>query len=259
MDITGRTLVVAYGGGVNSSAFLIEFARQRIIPTLILFSDTGGERPSTYAFIEQFSAWLQGQGLPEIFTVKKGGMQETLEENCLRKGMLPSIAYGFKTCSEKYKIRAQEKFVRHWPPTRAILKAGGKLVKVIGYDAGESRRAKVYEHHEYDYWYPLIEWGWDRAKCEQVVHEAGFKPAKSACWFCPSSTKPEILQLGQEYPELLQRAIAMEENAKANLVTVKGLGRRFSWGEFIAAVKAQQPDACKWEGDTEMPCGCYDG
>ena len=259
MDITGRELIVAYGGGVNSSAFLIEFARQGIIPTLILFSDTGGERPATYAFIEQFSAWLQSHGLPEIITVKKGGMQETLEENCLRKGMLPSIAYGFKTCSEKYKIRAQEKFVRHWPHTRALLKAGGKLVKVIGYDAGEARRAKAYEHKEYDYWYPLIEWGWDRAMCEKVVRDAGFNPAKSSCFFCPSMTKPEILQLGQEYPELLDRAIAMEENAKANLVTVKGLGRRFNWGEFVAAVKAQNPDACKWEGDTETPCGCYDG
>ena len=263
MDITGRHLVVAYGGGVNSSAFLIEFARLKIIPRLILFADTGGERPATYTFIEEFSAWLHAHGLPEILTVRKGFRkgyaEETLEENCLRKEMLPSIAYGFRTCSEKYKIRAQDKFVRHWPPTRELLKAGVKLVKVIGYDAGEARRAKGYTSDEYDYWYPLLEWGWDRQKCEEAVRGAGFAPVKSSCWFCPSMTKPEILQLGREYPELLERALAMEARAKENLVTVKGLGRRFNWGEFIEAVKAQKPDASKWEGDTETPCGCYDG
>lgn len=263
MDISNRFLVVAYGGGVNSSAFLIEFARLGIKPGLILFADTGGERPSTYEFIQEFSAWLQERGLPEIITVrksfKKGYAEETLEQNCWRMGMLPSIAYGFKSCSEKYKIRAQEKFVRHYDPTKAVLASGQKLLKVIGYDAGEERRAKQFDNPEYDYWYPLIDWGWDRDKCEEVVRAAGFNPAKSSCFFCPSMTKPEILQLGQDYPDLLQRALALEANAQANLQTVKGLGRRFNWGEFIASVKAQDPKACDWDGDIETPCGCYDG
>ena len=225
MDIEGRHLIVAYGGGVNSSAFLIEFARRGIVPMLILFSDTGGERPDTYAFIEEFSHWLQLQGLPEIITVKKGGMQETLEENCLRKEMLPSIAYGYKTCSEKYKIRAQEKYVRHYEPAKAVLAAGAKLVKVIGYDAGESRRAdnaKKIVSKDYDYWYPLVDWGWDRAKCEEVVTQAGFRPAKSSCFFCPSMTKKEIVQLRQDYPELMDRAIQMEQVAAPNLARVSG-------------------------------------
>ena len=72
-------------------------------------------------------------------------------------------------------------------------------------------------------------------------------------------TKPEIIQLGQEYPELLERALQMEDNAKDNLVTVKGLGRRFNWREFIEAHKRGDARACKWDGDVETPCGCYDG
>lgn len=187
-DTKDRHLVVAYGGGTNSSAFLIEFARLGIIPKLILFSDTGGERPATYLFIQQFSNWLVKHGMPPIITVikgvKKGFPVETLEQNCIRKKMLPSIAYGYKTCSEKFKIRAQEKYVRHNPELKAILKTGVKLVKVIGYDAGEERRAKAYVHPQYEYWYPLIEWGWDRAKCVEVVKSAGFAPAKSSCFFC---------------------------------------------------------------------------
>ncbi len=40
-------LVVAYGLGVDSTAMLVEFARLRIRPELILFADTGGDKPET--------------------------------------------------------------------------------------------------------------------------------------------------------------------------------------------------------------------
>ena len=41
-------LVVAYGLGVDSTAMLVEFAHRGIRPDLILFADTGGEKPETY-------------------------------------------------------------------------------------------------------------------------------------------------------------------------------------------------------------------
>lgn len=47
--------IVTYGGGTNSTAMLIGLMKQGIIPDRILFSDTGGERPDTYAFIDLFS------------------------------------------------------------------------------------------------------------------------------------------------------------------------------------------------------------
>jgi len=40
-------LVVAYGGGLNSTAMLCGFRERGIIPSLILFADTGGEMPET--------------------------------------------------------------------------------------------------------------------------------------------------------------------------------------------------------------------
>lgn len=268
-----RKLVIAYGGGVNSTAFLLRFIELGIVPALILFSDTGGERPETYAFIKQFSEFLQARGFPPIIIVRKGGMQETLEQNCLRKKMLPSIAYGYKTCSEKFKIRAQEKFVRNHPELKPYLKLVRaeakkakldptfkptlhKLVKVIGYDADEERRAKPYVHAEYEYWYPLIEWGWYREECETIIRHYGFEPRKSSCFFCPSMRKPEIVELRDQHPDLLQRALAMEANAE--LTSVKGLGRRFSWREYIASLDAGK--ACEVDNsEPERPCGCYDG
>lgn len=61
-----------------------------------------------------------------------------------------------------------------------------------------------------------------------AIERAGLpNPGKSACFFCPASKKHEIRELAKLYPELADRAIAMEDNAA--LDTVKGLGRSFAW------------------------------
>lgn len=47
-------------------------------------------------------------------------------------------------------------------------------------------------------------------------------------------TKKEIVQLRAKYPELLSRAIAIEDAARPGFRTVKGLGRTFSWRDYLA-------------------------
>jgi 3'-phosphoadenosine 5'-phosphosulfate sulfotransferase (PAPS reductase)/FAD synthetase len=59
-------LVVSYGGGRNSTAMLIGMWSRALIPDLILFADTGGELPETYAYIELFSKWLVDKGMPPV-------------------------------------------------------------------------------------------------------------------------------------------------------------------------------------------------
>jgi hypothetical protein len=67
-----------------------------------------------------------------------------------------------------------------------------------------------------------------------VIQAAGLPvPMKSACFFCPASKRQEILWLREHHPELLQRALDIESNAEANLTSVKGLGRSFSWRQFL--------------------------
>jgi hypothetical protein len=246
--------VAAYGGGVNSTAMLVLLAKQDFRPDLILFADTGGERPDTYAFILRFNRWLIANNMPEIITVKKGGIQETLEENCIRMNMLPSIAYGYKTCSHKYKIEPQNKYVNNWEPARKAWASGSKVTKLIGYDADEHHRAKIPEDDKYVMRYPLVEQDIGREECKQIITDAGLcLPGKSACFFCPSSKKHEIRQLAREYPELLQRALVMEANA--HLTSVKGLGRKFAWRDLLTQQEFQPDDF----GTPEVPCGCYDG
>ena len=65
--------------------------------------------------------WLRAHGMPPITVVEKmdrNGNRLTLETECLRSGTLPSIAYGFKRCSQKHKVGPQDK-----QPTKAIVSA----------------------------------------------------------------------------------------------------------------------------------------
>ena len=71
--------IVSYGGGTNSTAMLIEMVRLEEQCDAIVFADTGGERPETYAHVAEFSAWLQERGYPAITTVQNDGMHGTLE------------------------------------------------------------------------------------------------------------------------------------------------------------------------------------
>ena len=232
--------IVSYGGGANSTALLVGLHQHRIPVDLILFADTGGEHPHTYAYLDIMDRWLKDHGMPEITRVYKttrDGRRLTLEDECLKSGTLPSIAYGFKRCSLKHKIGPQEKFCNNYPPCRKAWASGKKVVKFIGYDAGEHYRSdkvllRDLADPKYSKWYPLMEWGWDREVCIRAIEAAGLpQPGKSSCFFCPSMRAEEIIDLREHYPDLFRRALALEDNARANLKTVQGLGRNYSWRE----------------------------
>ncbi len=125
--------MVSYGGGMNSTAMLIGMYRKGIPIDLILFADPGAEQPYTYDYLPIMNGWLSRHGLPEITTVTctdKNGERLTLEQECLRSGTLPAIAYGYKKCSLKHKIQPQEKFCNHLPTLPGGLGQGGEGIQV---------------------------------------------------------------------------------------------------------------------------------
>ena len=231
---------------------------------LILFADTGGERPGTYAYVKVFSTWLKDQGYPEIKTVKtvnREGKEIDLETECRENGRLPSLAYGFKKCSQKFKIRPQDKFVRNWPPAKEAWAAGLKVTKLIGFDADEPGRAARQEAMDSDKWawrHPLIEWNWGREECVQAIEDAGLpQPGKSSCFFCPAMKSHEILQLKACNPELLERALAIERAAAPHCRgAIKGLGRDWTWESLT---KADDMQMKMFLTGPSINCGCYDG
>ncbi len=253
-------LIVSWGAGVNSTAMLLGMFHRQIRPNLILFADTGGEKPETYAYIDVMQGWLADVQFPPITVVKKTSMYTSLEDNCLRKEMLPSLAYGYKSCSEKWKHQPQEKYANNWWVAKTIWEAGGKVRKALGIDKGEQRRAKIDQDEKYTYWYPLIEWGWWREECVAAIEKERLPvPPKSACFYCPASTKREIFRLADKHPDLMARALAMEENAAENLDTTKGLGRRFAWGELLQRDRSLPLLKDLDTPTTDSPCMCFDG
>jgi hypothetical protein len=219
---------------------LVELARRGLRPALVLFGDTGGEKPATYAYLCVARDFLARVGCPDLVVVRYRPVRaaySTLEGQCLHTGTLPSLAYGGRSCSVRYKIGPQDRYVRSWRPALECWRRGGRVVKAIGFDAGpsDSRRHHHAQDDEHRYWYPLSsEWGMDRDDCVRSIRDAGLPvPMKSACFYCPASKRQEVLWLRDRHPDLLERALAIERNAAPNLTSVRGLGRSFSWEQFL--------------------------
>jgi hypothetical protein len=198
--------------GVDSTAVLVEFERRGIVPDLIIFADTGSEADHTYAFRPIIDAWLKKVGFPPITEVKYQAKDfkhwppySSLEENCLTNTTLPSLAYGGKSCSQKWKISPQEKFCNQWDVAIQAWALGMKVRKVIGYDYGtrdqeRSNHIGDINDPKYDYWYPLQDWKWDRDECKTQIAASSlpYVPEKSSCYFCPSMKPHELHSLTKD-------------------------------------------------------------
>lgn len=108
----------------------------------------------------------------------------------------------------------------------------------------------------------LLAWDMGREECVAVIERAGLpQPGKSSCFFCPSMKKHEIDWLAEHHPDLLARALRIEDralarNAESGRVTsIAGLGRNFSWRAYIE----KQAEALAAGEIVEPECGCYDG
>lgn len=232
-------LVVAYGMGVDSTAMLVGMAERGERPDLILFADTGDEKPETYAYLPVINAYLERIGFPQVTVVKNArpiSGDKSLSDSCLRLGTLPALAYGMHQCSLVWKRDPQHKFIKAWAPAQQAWLDGEKVTTCIGYDAGPRDSCRQYkaegkESPGFANRFPLIEWGWDREECKRHILAAGLPvPVKSACFHCPASKKDEIIWLREHQPAQFSKAILLEETArKKGLKKIVGLGRKFSW------------------------------
>jgi len=242
--------IVSFGGGTNSTAMIIGMTERGIKPDHILFADTGGEKEATYEYITYFNNWLLKNDMPLIETVRyktKHGVELTLEQDIINNQTLPAIAFGFKTCSQKFKIQPQEKFIKS-------RYSKSEIIHYIGFDFGEQHRMKDNPLEGHTNIYLLNEWMWNRDRCVQEILNAKLLlPGKSSCFYCPNMKKHEILNLS---PKEKLRVKFIEANAK-NKVEMAGLGRQYAWTDLINADESQM----KLFDDLDMfqsPCECVD-
>lgn len=253
--LEGRLLALCFGAGVDSTAMLVALHLAAIVPDVITFADVGAEKPETLAHLDRMNAVLARWGWPPIAICRHVPRATTgygdLYGNCIANETLPSLAFGMKSCSIKWKQAPQDRFLkgtRSGPNASAphpiwieAQRTSQRIVKLIGYDCGPAdlRRAGrlPVADVEFDYIYPLQILRWTRADCVGIITEvlgADYVPIKSACFFCPASKHWELFWLAAHHPDLLERALFLERNA------LTGRHSRFddiafgaSWDEMV--------------------------
>lgn len=246
----GNPKIVAFGCGVDSVANIALMYKKGIIPDAIIFADTGGEKKQTYEYLEYFNNILISIGFPEISKVKyqtKEGEEITLKQDILNNKTLPGIVFGYKTCSEKFKIRPTDKFIKH---DLGIV----EFDKYIGFNFDEKRRVRESDNKNCHNIFLLIEEKLNRKHCIELIKSMGWKvPVKSACFFCPSAKKWEILNLSDDE----KRQVKEIESNATNVMEVKGLGRSYSWTELLEMDEKQFSLLDDLELTT-IPCECHE-
>lgn len=249
-SLSNRLLSVCFGSGVDSTAVIVALHEANIRPDIITFADTGAEKPDTMMHLVRMNKVLSSWGWPLIDVCRKKTLPSTpyddLYGNCIDNETLPSLAFGMKSCSIKWKQVPQDQYIkgvkaglnRH-PPHPVWHKAqstGQRIVKLIGYDCGKAdmRRSKKPPpaDADFDYIYPLQIIGWARPDCVHAITEAlgaDMVPIKSACFFCPASKTWELFWLAANHPELFEKALYMERKA------LTGRHSRFNRVEFGAS------------------------
>ena len=241
LQAKGHAIIMCYGAGVDSTAMMFALEDAGIRPDLCTFADTGAEKAETYRTLHTMNSRLLKRGLPLVLRCKKQTLDSTpygdLGGNCSHNETLPSLAFGMKSCSIKWKQGPQDYVVmgcKSGPNKREphqiwidAQRTGLKPVKLIGYDSSPAdiRRSKKVktEDDSFLYSYPLQDLGWSRPDCVERIKAEGFPvPIKSACFFCPASQKWELWWLAGSNPAQFMEALAIEHKAM--------LGRHSRWG-----------------------------
>jgi len=241
--------VLNYGGGVNSTALLVESVRRGCAPVECVFADTGSEHPDSIAYLEHAKRYCDDEGIE--FTVlrwiREDGSFVPLHEWCEKMQSLPSKAFGMAGCTSKWKQQPIDKYL-------ANKYDGERIERMIGFDAGEISRVANMQGRDTERWKwtaPLFDWGMDRYGCLVAIDASGLpRPRKSACWLCPSMKKNEVRELRRDHPDLYKKAANIEKNAieSGNLISVRGLGRTFAWSDLSGV-----------ECNDVQHCLCFDG
>ena len=247
--LAGRLVALCFGSGVDSTAMIVALRAAGVRPDIITFADTGGEKPETIQHIDAMNRVLATWGWPLIDVCKKIPMAATgytdLYGNCFKNETLPSLAFGKKSCSIKWKQDPQDQFIKGakrgpnardpHPIWQQYLATGQRIVKLIGYDCGKAdlRRSKNLKpsDDDFDFIYPLQIVRWARRDCVRAITRMlgeDLVPIKSACFFCPASKQWELYWLAANHPELMERALLLERNA------LTGRHSRFDEVEFGA-------------------------
>lgn len=278
--------VLSYGAGQDSAAILALLIedrafRRRYAPghLLVLMADTGNEHPHTYEYVTFTREQCAEHGVPFLFLTPDQGYHtsawQSLPHQLDRTHTIVGKAMNRKACTSNLKLaplyKALDAYLaaayglpggwRERGGTRALTpgkkalyayaQRHGRVPMMIGFAAGEERRAKTPPNEErfmrecIQRVYPLLDAGLDRAGAQQVLRDLGWPvPPPSNCVMCPFKRDAEILWTARTLPEDFATWQRLEAQKLAKFahkgdknMTVFGDGRTLGEVAADAAVK----------------------
>ena len=243
-ETLGPINLLSYGAGRQTAGMLALIKLGRLLPPdMVVFADTGGEKPATYQHIKEWAKPLcAGLGIPfhEVkYTIR--GEPWTLYDYAWKYQWLPQPWQ--RMCSTKFKMTAIERFLRPHKPVRVWL----------GISLDEAHRQRVSPTSWVEHVYPLVDARLTLRDCITALRVAAIPvPPKSSCFFCPFQRFGQWMDMKRGSPDLYQKAIELEEHAREKnpSVTLNGKAplRSYLKGNQLA-----------WEELLDAEAGCHTG
>lgn len=197
--------ILAFGGGLQTSAVAILVRQGRVPIDEAVFVDTGCEKPETYWYIEHYiRALFKEAGKP--FTIIPGtDARGYLYEKCLHYRNIPMYTGLSKWCTDKHKVVPLRRYAR----SKGYRK--GEYITLIGFSVDEAKRCDKDTHRAARSEFPLIQLGMSADDCRRVISDYGYpRPLKSSCYICPYQRWQEWNWLKAYHPELVEKALVLE-------------------------------------------------
>lgn len=220
--------VFSFGGGVQSVALLVLQVQGKLATPYdaFVFAHVGedSENPATLDYMSEIVKPLCEAQRITFVEVRKTrfGKPDSVYQSAIRPNRsipipvkLPSGAFGNRTCTQDFKVKAVDRWIRAQGVAQATIG--------IGFSSDEGRRIAKKplgwhdRHGKYKFGFqkrfdfPLAELGLRRSHCHTVIREFGLPdPEPSLCWFCPFSTRSHWIQMRKRDPERFEMACAME-------------------------------------------------
>lgn len=255
MSASRQCVVLSLGMGIDSVALLVRWIREAasrgfdLRDLICVTAMTGDEHDRTRELMETYLLpLLREHGIRYVQIARRGQEASTgyevlddsrapermymrgswrLSDEMRAAGTLPSLVKGRRWCSERAKGDPLDWWMRDHVP------AG--YTHVVGFAAEErgraardtdARQAKEAEGKVVPcvVSYPLIEWGWDRARCEAYLRQQFDLPdgqgwARSCCTYCPfqatAGSRQELTARWRAQPDAGADALVLEHTALA--------------------------------------------
>lgn len=204
--------LLSLGAGVQSTALALLAVEGTLPrPDAAIFADTGWEPAAVYGHLDRLEATLAAAGVP-VHRVQRGNLRDDALDPAHRFASVPyfirnpggSGGMGRRQCTSEYKLGPINRKVRELlgaagPDFRRV--PGGRVAEQwIGFSTDEAHRVSDRLVRYIRLRYPLLDLGWDRAKCERYLTARGWAVEKSACVGCPYHGNAAWRRLRDERP-----------------------------------------------------------